>query len=70
MTYSNWLVNITLGLTVLAGTLLFACNQSKKKIYMETIKLFPVKDSEPKYYPNPPQIWDVKITAQSQEWKL
>ncbi len=37
---------------------------------METIKLFPVKDSEPKYYPNPPQIWDVKITAQSQEWKL
>jgi len=37
---------------------------------METIKLFPVKDSEPKYNPNPSQIWDVKITAQSQKWKL
>ncbi len=33
------------------------------------IESFPEKDSDPKYLPNPPQSWDVKITAKSQVWK-
>ncbi|MDW3645460.1 MAG: sulfatase-like hydrolase/transferase [Bacteroidia bacterium] len=30
---------------------------------------FPPQDQDPKYKPNPPQEWDVEITAKSQEWK-
>ncbi len=33
------------------------------------IPTFPKQDSDPKYIPNPPQKWDVKVTAKSQEWK-
>jgi arylsulfatase A-like enzyme len=29
----------------------------------------PVMDADPKYRPNPPQEWDVDITAESQTWK-
>ena len=36
----------------------------------EVIKLFPKKDNDPIYKPNPPQNWDVKITAESELWKL
>lgn len=31
---------------------------------------FPAKDAEPRYYPNPPQPWDVEISAESQSWKM
>lgn len=34
------------------------------------IKTFPLKDSDPIYTKNPPQSWDVKISAESQTWKL
>ena len=34
------------------------------------IKSFPEKDKDPIYIPNPPQVWDVKITAESGIWKL
>lgn len=30
---------------------------------------YPQRDSDPRYVPNPPQEWDVKITAESQVWK-
>ena len=30
---------------------------------------FPEKDADPRYSPNPPQPWDVAITAKSQVWK-
>ncbi len=33
------------------------------------IVIFPLKDSDPKYYPNPSQFWDVEISAESQIWK-
>jgi len=33
------------------------------------IQSFPEKDNDPKYNPNPPQEWDVKITAKSEVWK-
>jgi arylsulfatase A-like enzyme len=36
----------------------------------EVIRTFPKKDNDPKYKPNPPQNWDVKITAESEVWKL
>jgi len=35
----------------------------------EALAYFPVRDADPKYSPNPPQPWDVAITAQSQVWK-
>jgi arylsulfatase A-like enzyme len=35
----------------------------------ETLAYFPRRDADPKYSPNPPQPWDVAITAQSQVWK-
>ena len=31
---------------------------------------FPDQDADPKYTPNPPQDWDVQITAESHSWKL
>ncbi len=36
----------------------------------QVISRFPAKDAEPRYHPNPPQSWDVDITAESQSWKL
>lgn len=36
----------------------------------QVITSFPAKDAEPRYHPNPPQEWDVEITAKSQTWKL
>ena len=36
----------------------------------QTITRFPAKDAEPRYHPNPPQPWDVEISAESQPWKL
>ena len=35
----------------------------------QVIKAFPEKDRDPRYHPNPPQEWDVKVTAESQVWK-
>lgn len=37
---------------------------------LEVIKSFPVKDYDPKYKNNPPQDWDVEITAESEKWKI
>lgn len=28
------------------------------------------KDNDPRYVPNPPQPWDVEVTAKSQVWKI
>ena len=36
----------------------------------EVINSFPEKDNDPTYKPNPPQDWDVEISAESQLWKL
>lgn len=33
------------------------------------IESFPLKDSDPKYHPNPVQSWDKEISAESQIWK-
>ena len=33
------------------------------------IASFPERDNDPIYKPNPPQPWDVDITAQSEVWK-
>ena len=33
------------------------------------ISTFPERDSDPIYTPNPPQAWDVEITAKSEVWK-
>ena len=33
------------------------------------IKSLPSKDNDPRYRSNPPQSWDVAISAQSQIWK-
>ncbi|WP_339923673.1 sulfatase-like hydrolase/transferase [uncultured Cyclobacterium sp.] len=35
----------------------------------EVVATFPEKDHDPKYYPNPAQEWDVKVTEESQLWK-
>ncbi|MEN8116143.1 MAG: sulfatase-like hydrolase/transferase [Bacteroidota bacterium] len=35
----------------------------------DLISSFPGKDNDPVYHPNPPREWDVKITAESQDWK-
>ena len=37
---------------------------------LSVVKSFPLRDNDPKYVPNPPQTWDVEITAKSQEWKI
>lgn len=34
------------------------------------IETFPKIDNEPQYRPNPPQAWDVEISAESQIWKI
>lgn len=46
--------------------------QDRKKNFnelYEVIDYFPERDADPRYLPNPPQPWDVGITAQSQVWK-
>lgn len=35
----------------------------------EVVQTFPKKDNDPKYKPNPPQIWDVKVIRENQVWK-
>lgn len=35
----------------------------------EVVQTFPKKDNDPKYNPNPPQTWDMKVTKESQLWK-
>ena len=40
------------------------------KILYEVTKAFPAQDNDPLYQPNPPQPWDVAITAKTKEWKL
>lgn len=35
----------------------------------KAIAYFPARDADPRYSPNPPQSWDVAITAKSQVWK-
>lgn len=34
------------------------------------IETFPEADNNPQYRPNPSQVWDVKITAESESWKI
>jgi len=40
------------------------------EILYEVTKSFPAQDNDPAYKPNPPQPWDVEITAKTKEWKL
>ena len=47
-------------------------NQERKDNFDELYKMassFPEKDADPKYNNNPPQEWDVEVTAKSQIWK-
>jgi hypothetical protein len=37
---------------------------------LEVVNSFPKEDSDPKYKNNPPQDWDVEITAESGKWKM
>ena len=37
---------------------------------IEIVKSFPLEDSDPQYKNNPPQEWDVEITAESGTWKM
>ncbi len=56
------------------NNLINSLNTSKReknfKQLADNIKSFPEKDNDPIYKPNPPQNWDVKITAESEVWKL
>ena len=36
----------------------------------EVARGFPDIDADPKYRPNPPQSWDVEVSAESRVWKL
>lgn len=40
------------------------------KELMSVLDYFPDKDNDPRYMPNPPQPWDVGVTAESQVWKI
>lgn len=40
-----------------------------KELY-QVLTGFPEMDNDPLYTPNPPQSWDVGVTAKSQQWKL
>ncbi|MEQ8217043.1 MAG: sulfatase-like hydrolase/transferase [Arenibacter sp.] len=40
------------------------------KNFMEIVNSFPLEDSDPQYKNNPPQEWDVEITAESGTWKM
>ncbi len=48
-------------------------NTEERRINFESlftvVEPFPMKDSDPRYKPNPAQDWDVEITAESQIWK-
>jgi len=44
-------------------------NENFEKL-LTVIQSQPEMDNDPKYTPNPPQEWDVNITAKSQEWKV
>jgi len=51
---------------------LLAGNPALKYHYdllIEAALSFPQKDADPRYVPNPPQEWDVEISAESQVWK-
>ncbi len=39
------------------------------KKLLQIISTFPERDNDPRYIPNPPQAWDVEISAESQVWK-
>ena len=40
-----------------------------KELY-QVLLGFPEIDNDPLYTSNPPQSWDVEVTAKSQQWKL
>lgn len=47
-------------------------NEVRKTNFRELYSIvsdFPAQDADPRYKANPPQIWDVEISAQSQVWK-
>lgn len=48
-------------------------NTEERRSNFEQLSLlidgFPAKDAEPRYIPNPPQRWDVEVSAESQSWK-
>jgi arylsulfatase A-like enzyme len=39
------------------------------QILSKAMENLPDKDNDPRYVPNPPQVWDVNITEESQTWK-
>lgn len=55
--------------TNLLGKLEEADRKSNFDQLLQVALSFPAKDNEPKYIPNPPQEWDVEVTAESQVWK-
>lgn len=44
--------------------------QKNYQLLFEALQTMPLKDNDPKYSPNPPQPWDVKVTEKSQVWKM
>lgn len=40
------------------------------ELLIEVVESFPAKDNDPQYEINPPQEWDVEITAEGGRWKL
>ena len=36
---------------------------------LDVVDNFPNRDNDPKYIPNPAQVWDVEVSANSQTWK-
>lgn len=54
--------------------LMDSLNSTERKENFEklvgVIPSFPEKDNDPIYHPNPPQKWDVTVSAESQVWKL
>lgn len=40
------------------------------ELLIKVVESFPAEDNDPQYEINPPQEWDVEITAQSGRWKL
>jgi len=47
-----------------------AARKNSYNSLLEVVNSFPLKDSDPKYKNNPPQDWDVEITAESGTWKM
>lgn len=56
-----------------SNNLIDSLNTKERKINFsqlyDVIQTFPKKDNDPKYNPNPSQIWDLKVTRESQIWK-